>query len=65
MMIMVSGACSRWVLGWLLVLSVSMSALSLSVVADDWRPRERGARGARDRSNNKGVMLYGKKKKFH
>jgi len=47
----------------LLLLSIiSETVLGLSVVADDWRPRERGARGARNRPKSRGINLYGSPK---
>ena len=42
--------------------AAAVTVSALSVVSDDWRPRERGARGTgrtRDRASNKGVKLYG------
>ena len=55
---------------WLFVLSV-LSVLSvlpqlcpgLSVVPDDWRPRERGVRGARGYGQARGINLYGSAKR--
>ena len=46
-------------------MSISTSAMGLSVVSDDWRPRERGARGTRTSRNRtpyqrSGISLYGK-----
>ena len=44
----------------LVILAAAAMVSSLSVVSDDWRPREtRGTGRARDRQNNKGVKLYG------
>ena len=44
----------------LMILAAAAMVSSLSVVSDDWRPREtRGTGRARDRQNNKGVKLYG------
>ena len=44
----------------LMILAAAAMVSSLSVVSDDWRPREtRGTGRARDRQNSKGVKLYG------
>ena len=52
---------------WLFVLSVIAVLLhlshGLSVVPDDWRPRERGVRGARGYGQGRGINLYGSAKK--
>lgn len=44
----------------LMILGAVVTVSGLSVVSDDWRPREtRGTGRTRDRGGNKGVKLYG------
>ena len=55
---------------WLVILSLLSAQLpvcpALSVVPDDWRPRERGVRGASrgaSRGHGRGINLYGTPKR--